>query len=123
MAVMLVANFPATAVIGFTRLKKTNPTITQILVQTILLGWLYMADILENPYGTHPKYDIDLDEVKINKNPFKQLILNRDQELELNIWRCSVTLQHQNVSNVATEEEREKLRKKIWEVIKPAPAS
>jgi len=90
MAVMLVANFPATA----------------ILVQTILLGWLYMADILENPYGTHPKYDIDLDE-----------------ELELNIWRCSVTLQHQNVSNVATEEEREKLRKKIWEVIKPAPAS
>ena len=69
MAVMLVANFPATAVIGFTRLKKTNPTITQILVQTILLGWLYMADILENPYGTHPKYDIDLDEVKINTNP------------------------------------------------------
>ena len=35
----------------------------------ILLGWLYMADILENPYGTHPKYDIDLDEVKINTNP------------------------------------------------------
>ena len=69
MAVMLVANFPATAVIGFTRLKKTNPTITQILVQTILLGWLYMADILENPYGTHPKYDIDLDEVKISTNP------------------------------------------------------
>ena len=69
MAVMLVVNFPATAVIGFTRLKKTNPTITQILVQTILLGWLYMADILENPYGTHPKYDIDLDEVKINTNP------------------------------------------------------
>ena len=50
-------------------IKKTNPTITQILVQTILLGWLYMADILENPYGTHPKYDIDLDEVKINTNP------------------------------------------------------
>ena len=26
----------------------------------------------------------------------------------MNIWRCSVTLQHQNVSNVATEEEKKK---------------
>ena len=49
--------------------KEPNPNIVQILVQTILLGWLYMADILENPYGTHPKYDIDLDEVKIDTNP------------------------------------------------------
>ena len=49
--------------------KEPNPNIVQILVQTILLGWLYMADILENPYGTHPKYDIDLDEVKISTKP------------------------------------------------------
>ena len=29
----------------------------------VLLGWLYMADILENPYGFNKKYDTNLDEV------------------------------------------------------------
>ena len=37
--------------------------IFQILVQMVLLGWLYMADILENPYGFNKKYDTNLDEV------------------------------------------------------------
>ena len=29
----------------------------------VLLGWLYMADILENPFGFNKQYDINLDEV------------------------------------------------------------
>ena len=35
----------------------------QMLVQMVLLGWLYMADILENPFGFNPEFDINLDEV------------------------------------------------------------
>ena len=35
----------------------------QILVQMVLLAWLYMADILENPFGFNREFDINLDEV------------------------------------------------------------
>ena len=35
----------------------------QMLVQMVLLGWLYMADILENPFGFNREFDINLDEV------------------------------------------------------------
>jgi len=88
-APVLISNFPATA----------------ILVQMVLLGWLYMADILENPFGYNEQFDINLDE-----------------ELELNIWRCSVTIQHQSVAKSGTEKERENLQKKIWQLIRPATA-
>ena len=46
--------------------------------------------------------------------------IDKNQELELNIWRCSVTIQHQHMGKAASKEERKKLRRKIWELIKPA---
>jgi len=89
-ALVLLSNFPATA----------------MLVQMVLLGWLYMADILENPFGFNPEFDINLDE-----------------ELELNIWRCSVTIQHQSVGKSGSAQMRKNLQRKIWELIRPATAT
>ena len=126
MAVMLVANFPATAVIGLTwfinNLKSNYRPDSRSNDPSwmALYGW-HSGEPLRNPPKVWHRLGRGKNQHK--PQPHQRLILNRDQELELNIWRCSVTLQHQNVSNVATEEEREKLRKKIWEVIKPAPAS
>ena len=126
MAVMLVANFPATAVIGvtwFINNLKSNyhpDSRSNDPPWMALYGW-HSGEPLRNPSKVWHRLGRGKNQHK--PQPFQRLILNRDQELELNIWRCSVTLQHQNVSNVATEEEREMLRKKIWEVIKPAPAS
>ena len=39
--------------------------IFQILVQMVLLGWLAMADVMDNPYGFHKIYDVNLIEVFI----------------------------------------------------------
>ena len=91
----------------------------QMLVQMVLLGWLYMADILENPFGFNPEFDINLDEVT---NPRLQ-ILDKIQELELNIWRCSVTIQHQSVGKSGSATTRKNLQRKIWELIRPATAN
>ena len=41
----------------------------------------------------------------------------------MNIWRCSVTIQHQSVGKTASAKDRKKLQKKIWELIKPATAT
>ena len=91
----------------------------QILVQMVLLGWLYMADILENPFGFNQEFDINLDEVTTTKLQ----ILYKKQELELNIWRCSVTIQQQSVGKSGSENTRKKLQRKIWELIRPATAN
>jgi hypothetical protein len=34
-----------------------------MLLQLVILGWLAMADILQNPFGFNPDYDINLTEV------------------------------------------------------------
>ena len=51
------------------------------------------------------------------------LLFGKIQELQLNIWRCSVTIQHQSVSKAGSKEERKKIQMKIWELIKPAPVT
>jgi len=38
------------------------PVVT-IAIQSCLLGWLFMADILDNPYGYNIEYDENLEEV------------------------------------------------------------
>ena len=50
----------------------------QMLVQMVLLGWLYMADILENPFGFNPEFDINLDEVT---NPRLQILETKSRSL------------------------------------------
>ena len=85
----LVANFP----------------LTSVMVQLVLLSWLYMADILDNPFGLNIEHDIDLSSI-----------------LEINIWRCSVTIQQQSLSHpaqCANQWERWQIQKKLWNVIKP----
>jgi hypothetical protein len=82
---------------------KAFPLVTMV-IQMTLLGWLFIADILDNPYGFNVDYDKNLEE-----------------ELELNIWRCSMSLQQQaegspDASMVAKQKE------KIWEMIAPATA-
>ena len=37
-------------------------------MQMTLLGWLYIADILDNPYGFNVDYDKNLEEVGLNKH-------------------------------------------------------
>ena len=39
----------------------------QIAIQMTLLGWLFIADILDNPYGFNVDYDKNLEEVSIYK--------------------------------------------------------
>ena len=85
----LIANFP----------------LTGVMVQSVLLGWLYMADILDNPFGFNLEYDINLAEI-----------------LELNIWRCSVTIEQQSLthpSHLVNDWERKELQHKLWNIIKP----
>ena len=85
----LIANFP----------------LTGVMVQSVLLGWLYMADILDNPFGFNLEYDINLAEI-----------------LELNIWRCSVTIEQQSLthpSHLVNDWERKELQHKFWNIIKP----
>jgi len=80
------------------------PVVT-IAIQLCLLGWLFMADILDNPYG----YNIEYDE-------------NLEEELEVNIWRCSLSLQQQ--CEVAPESKTAAAqKKKIWETIKPVASA
>merc|ERR1712223_2338153 len=80
------------------------PVVT-IAMQLCLLGWLFMADILDNPYG----YNIEYDE-------------NLEEELELNIWRCSLSLQQQ--CELAPESKTAAAqKKKIWETIKPVASA
>jgi len=79
------------------------PLVTMV-IQMTLLGWLFIADILDNPYG----FNVDHDK-------------NLEEELELNIWRCSMSLQQQaegspDARMVAKQKE------KIWEMIAPAMA-
>ena len=44
----------------------------------LIFGWLRVADILSNPYGNDEIYDIKLSPI-----------------LDLNIWKSSLTLEHQ----------------------------
>ena len=37
--------------------------VDQVLIQIVLLGWLYMADLLENPYKGNRQYYFNLEEV------------------------------------------------------------
>jgi hypothetical protein len=73
-------------------------------IQMTLLGWLFIADILDNPYGFNVEYDKNLEE-----------------ELELNIWRCSMSLQQQ-AEGAPDARMVAKQKKKIWEMIAPAMA-
>ena len=41
-------------------------------MQMTLLGWLYIADILDNPYGFNVDYDKNLEEVGLNIHTNKQ---------------------------------------------------
>jgi hypothetical protein len=72
----LILNFPSTGVGSFlTALHCTalrcaalhyTVTLYQILIQLVILGWLTMANILQNPFGFNPDYDINLSEVGSN---------------------------------------------------------
>ena len=89
----LIANFP----------------LTGVLMQFVLLGWLYMADILDNPFGFNLEHDLNLADI-----------------LELNIWRCSVTIEQQSIVDKigrgVAEDKREQMQKKLWNIIKPPPS-
>ena len=89
----LIANFP----------------LTGVLMQFVLLGWLYMADILDNPFGFNLEHDLNLADI-----------------LELNIWRCSVTIEQQSLgppANFVNKTERGQIQNILWNIIKPLPAS
>ena len=43
---------------------------SQIAIQMTLLGWLFIADILDNPYGFNVDYDKNLEEVSIYKHSY-----------------------------------------------------
>ena len=61
-----------------------------------------MADVLENPFGLNIEHDIDLSSI-----------------LEINIWRCSVTIQQQSLSHpppCANQWERWQIQKKALEL-------
>ena len=52
--VVTVWNLPKEGILSF---------FSQIAIQLCLLGWLFMADILDNPYGYNIEYDENLEEV------------------------------------------------------------
>ena len=66
----------------------------QVLTIMVLLAWLAMADIMDNPYGFNKFYDLQMTD-----------------KLELNIWRCSLAIQNQSTSRIplTTEEERRQM--------------
>ena len=76
----------------------------QVFLQMILLIWLAMADIMSNPYGCNKFYDVKLAD-----------------ELELNIWRCSLAIQNQSSDSIptTTEEERREVQETLWRLIQP----
>merc|ERR1712130_64821 len=76
--------------------------IVTIGIQMTMLGWLFIADILDNPYG----FNVDHDK-------------NLEEELEVNIWRCSISLQQQ-AEGVPDASMVAKQKEKIWEMIAPA---
>jgi len=90
---------PTTAMI--LALLQAFPIVT-IGIQMTMLGWLFIADILDNPYG----FNVDHDK-------------NLEEELEVNIWRCSMSLQQQ-AEGVPDASMVAKQKEKIWEMITPA---
>ena len=69
----------------------------------VLLAWLKMAEIMANPYGSNEQYD-----------------LNLENELELNIWRCSMAIQSQSaLSPESSEQNRMEVQEKLWGLIQP----
>ena len=68
-----------------------------------------MADILDNPFGFNLEHDLNLADI-----------------LELNIWRCSVTIEQQSIVDKigrgVAEDKREQMQKKLWNIIKPPPS-
>merc|ERR1712034_287755 len=68
----------------------------------ILLGWLEIAAILDNPFGYHKEYDIDL-----------------FQELDVHIWRCSLTLENQGfgMEKEGKGPSQHHLEKALWNLI------
>jgi len=78
-----------------------------VLVNIVLIGCISMTDILDNPFGFNKDYDINLKEM-----------------LELNIWRCSMTIQEQCLSMSRRSSEEavrvgEEIQKKLWKIIQP----
>ena len=53
-------------------------------MQMTLLGWLYIADILDNPYGFNVDYDKNLEEVGLNIYTNKQT--NKWNKYQHNIY-------------------------------------
>ena len=47
----------------------------------LIFGWLQVADILTDPFGSDEVYDINL-----------------ESTLELNIWKASVTIENQETA-------------------------
>lgn len=83
-----------------------NFPFTEMCIQGVLLGWLFIADILNNPFGYNLDYDTDLTE-----------------ELEVNIWRCSATLEQQAAQHPAqTQRSPGEHREELWARIRPGQA-
>merc|ERR1712130_1034726 len=65
-----------------------------------LHGWLWLTNILSDPFSGDPVFDIDLEE-----------------ELELMIWSCSETIEEQSKRNIGTEKEKEKIQNELWKLV------
>merc|ERR1719341_125276 len=65
-----------------------------------LHGWLWMTNILSDPFSGDPIFDIDLEE-----------------ELELMIWSCSETIEEQSKKIIGTEKEKEKIQNELWKLV------
>ena len=73
------------------------------MILVVLLAWLAMANIMANPYGSNKLYD-----------------LNLVDELELNIWRCSLAIQSQSdMFPESNKQDRKEMQEKLWGLIKP----
>ena len=74
------------------------------MTQLTLLAWLAMADIMDNPYGENKYYDLQMTD-----------------ELEMNIWRCSLAIQNQSSTRLppTTEQERREVQEALWGLIQP----